>query len=208
MNKKVYSIIVVIYTVFNIGALIGFNFYENKNNDENYIGNKDSYVQNQQKTAENEEEVNVQENENEDKIEGKVEEKIKKTEKSSNNAADKNNIMYESDKEIYNNSSYKSSNSYKGKESSSESNKVFKLSAEEIISDLSPVEKAKVLFVCRKLTKAEYNEIEEYLSYNNEKLGVTKVFNILENRLDEESLEEVIEIFSKYMDVDKVDEIN
>lgn len=207
MDKNKCSLIVVIYTIFNIGVLIGFNVYEN-NNHEDYISNNGNYVQNQQKNLENEEITNVQQNKNEDKIQGEAEVEIKKTEKNSNNTLSENNTMHESDKEIDNNSSYKSGNSYKQKESSSESNKVFKLSAEEIINDLSSIEKAKILFVCRKLTTEEYNEIEEYLSYNNEKLGVTKVFNILENKLDEKSLEDVIEIFSKYMDIDKIDEIN
>lgn len=205
MNKKKYSVIVVIYTVFNLVALVGFNINENKNNYEN----SNIYVENQEKIQESQSDNSLQQKENENKLKSESEEDIisedsTKETKKNNNIKNRKNVTYESDIEISN----KSNNNLNKEENSNQINKVFKVSAKEIISDLTPVEKAKVLFVCRKLTKKEYNEIREYLSYNNEKLGVTKVFDILENKLDEENLEEIVDIFSEYMDVDKIEEIN
>lgn len=210
MNRKGYLVIVVFYTIFNIVVLVLFDNYTNKYEKE-YVENKDSYVEILDNEDKNQQMVNIEESKVNDEISIKNKEKLELSQNNSENVEDKLNIMHESDKDIYNNSSYnyKESSSYdKNKNMANESNQVFKLTAEEIIRDLTPIEKAKILWVCRKLTREEYNDIEEYLSYRNEKLGVIKVYSILESKLDEESLAEVKDIFSKYMDLTKVEEIN
>ena len=203
MDRKKYSIFVILYTIFNIGLLMGASdyiqqVYKNEYSDEKQVNSID-VNDNLNSEVSNEE----NQNKNENLAQNNAENQISTSDKEKNKMQD----TYVSDDEILNyNQSYNSS-SYATRNSSTQSNKVFKVTAEEIIGDLNPIEKAKILWVCRKLTKEEYNEIEEYLSYRNEKLGVMKVYAILEKKLDDESLEEVKEIFSKYIDTDKVKEI-
>lgn len=210
MNRRGYLVIVVFYTIFNIGVLVLLNNYTGEYKKEN-VEYKDFHVEVYDNEEKNQQIISEEESKENDEKYIKNKEKLELSQDNNDNVEDKLNIMYESDKDIYNNSSnnYNESSYYdKNKNIANESNQVFKLTAEEIIRDLTPIEKAKILWVCRKLTKEEYNDIEEYLSYRNEKLGVIKVYNILESKLDEESLGEVKDIFSKYMDLTKVEEIN
>lgn len=203
MNRKKYSIFVIMYTIFNIGLLMGASdyiqqAYKNEYSDEkqvNSIENNSGY----------ENKVSVEEikDKNEKLTQNNSENKSSMSQRKKSNMQN----TYISDDEVLNFSTNYSSGSTTRRKSSTQSTKVFKVTADEIISDLNPLEKAKILWVCRKLTKEEYNEIEEYLSYNNEKLGVMKVYAILEKKLDEDSLKEVKEIFSKYIDTEKVKEI-
>ena len=195
MDRKKYSIFIILYTIFNIGVLIGARDYINEVNgsDYNYEGQENV----------NEIYDNKIKDYNENLVKNNPENEISMYE------IDKSTKekTYESDEALSSHSDRYYNGSSTNRSSSTQGNKVFKVTAEEIISDLNTIEKAKILWVCRKLTKEEYNEIEEYLSYSNEKVGIMKVYRILENKLDEDSLEEVKEIFSKYMDTEKVKEI-
>lgn len=200
MNRKKYIVFVILYTIFNIGVLMGASdyiqqSYVNQAQREEQVINKES--SGQIDTEVSEAIIEESENKNDNLAQNNAENQISMNEGS-----------YETDKEVLNYSlSYKQRTSRRVNSSTQQSTKVFKVTADEIISDLNPIEKAKILWVCRKLTKEEYNEIEEYLSYQNEKLGVMKVYAILEEKLDDESLEDVKEIFSKYIDTEKVKEI-
>lgn len=200
MNRKKYIVFVILYTIFNIGVLMGASdyiqqSYVNQAQREEQVINKES--SGQIDTEVSEAIIEESENKNDNLAQNNAENQISMNEDN-----------YETDKEVLNYSlSYKQRTSRRVNSSTQQSTKVFKVTADEIISDLNPIEKAKILWVCRKLTKEEYNEIEEYLSYQNEKLGVMKVYAILEEKLDDESLEDVKEIFSKYIDTEKVKEI-
>lgn len=201
MNRRKYSIFVIMYTIFNIGLLIGAGDYIQQAYKSEY--NEEKQVNSIEVNDNSKNEVITEENQNknENLTQNNAENEISTADREKTNMQNK----HISDDGILNYS--KSYSSASTRNSSTQNNKVFKVTADEIISDLNPVEKAKILWVCRKLTKEEYNEIEEYLSYNNEKLGIMKVYGILEKKLDDESLEEVKEIFSKYIDIDKVKEI-
>ena len=209
MDRKKYSIFIILYTIFNIGVLIGARDYINEINgsDYNYEGQEKLKEIDTNKNSK----ANIYENKIKDYNENKNENLVKNNPENeiSLYQIDKSNKekSYESDEALSSHSDRYYNGSSKNRNSSTQGNKVFKVTAEEIISDLNTIEKAKILWVCRKLTKEEYNEIEEYLSYSNEKVGVMKVYRILENKLDEDSLEEVKEIFSKYIDTEKVKEI-
>lgn len=212
MNKRIYSMIIIIYTVFNISMMFLYDGYGSKNTNEN-VREMDMSMEDEQNYRAEIDNNESKENSKEDLGNYKFNNKKDISEEVDTNK-NNYNFKYESD-EITNNisdeknitrdkeSSFNSSNYY----NKNKVNKVFNSSASEIIKDLTAMEKAKVLVVCTKLSREEYKNISEYLSYNNERLGVLKVYDILEKKLDDESLEELKEIFFRYMDVDKVKEI-
>ena len=212
MNKRIYSMIIIIYTVFNISMMFLYDEYDSKNTNEN-VREMDMSMEDEQNYRAEIDNNESKENSKEDLGNYKFNNKKDISEEVDTNK-NNYNFKYESD-EITNNisdeknitrdkeSSFNSSNYY----NKNKVNKVFNSSASEIIKDLTAMEKAKVLVVCTKLSREEYKNISEYLSYNNERLGVLKVYDILEKKLDDESLEELKEIFFRYMDVDKVKEI-
>lgn len=203
MNRKKCAIFVIMYTIFNIGLLMGASDYIQHAYKNEYSDKKQVNAIENNSVYENKADAEEIQNKNEKLTQNNSENQISMSQRKKSNMQNK----YISDDEGLNYSTNHSSGSTTRQNSSIQSTKVFKVTADEIISDLNTLEKAKILWVCRKLTKEEYNDIEEYLSYSNEKVGVMKVYAILEKKLDEDSLEEVKEIFSKYIDTEKVKEI-
>lgn len=203
MGRRKCSIFVIIYTIFNIGLLIGASDYIKHAYKDEYNDKEQGNAIESNSVYENKDGVEEIQNKNEKLTQNNSESQISMSQRKKSNMQNK----YISDDEVLNYSTNHSGGNTTRRNSSTQNTKVFKVTADEIISDLNSLEKAKILWVCRKLTKEEYNDIEEYLSYSNEKIGVMKVYDILEKKLDEDSLEEVKEIFSKYIDTEKVKEI-
>jgi len=86
-----------------------------------------------------------------------------------------------------------------------EKNKVMKVPAEEIINKLTISEKAKIMSICKRLDDDDYSEINEFLTYKNERLAVLRTLNVIESKVDETGVEELKKIFSKYIDMNKVE---
>ncbi len=80
-----------------------------------------------------------------------------------------------------------------------------KVPPEELIDELTISEKAKIIGICKELNEEDYSEINEFLTYNNERLAVLRTLNVIERKVDEEQIEELKKIFSKYIDMDKVE---
>jgi len=87
----------------------------------------------------------------------------------------------------------------------SEKYHVMKASPNEIMDELTLAEKTKVMLICKELTKKDYSDITEFLTYKDERLGVMRTLNVLEKRVKKEKVEELKGIFSKYIDLDKVE---
>ena len=209
MNKKIYLIIIIGYTIFNIFIMNLSAWDSNKNiNINEASGDNTINMLNEQNYKDKTGSIEIKENNNEDRDSYKFNNK-----KEALSEVDENNynFKYESDEITNNNVSRekKNKNSFDSinYHNKNKVNKVFNSSADEIIKDLTTIEKAKVLIVCTKLSREEYKNISEYLSYNNERLGVLKVYDILEKKLDDKSLEDLKKIFFRYMDIEKVKEI-
>lgn len=86
-------------------------------------------------------------------------------------------------------------------------NQVIKVPIEDLVSYLSLEEKAKILSLSKKLTKEDFQKFQEYLSYKNQKIGVRRALEILEQRMSSKQVSEIKEIFSKYIDMNTVENI-
>lgn len=219
MKKKRYSVIVVLYTVFNIVVLVKFNIDEDLKEKKSYKSQYiDKYIieDSQEDKYSEAYNKNIASNESFDNDDGNDNESSENTEESIITEERINNLRrkasyemqvkidksYESDQEIGNIHELELD---KYNKEIIEKNNVMKASPDEIMEELTPVEKTKIMLICRKLTKEDYSDITEYMTYKNERLAVMRTLNIIENRVEEEKVEELKGILSKYIDISKVE---
>jgi len=214
MNRKGYSVIIILYTIVNIIALVSFNI-SNENLDykeENKVIAKSSEKAenyNKEITTGIEKE-NMDASTSQDLIKNNgVNETIVSDEELEKRRIEANrerqnqlNQIYKSDNEIVKIDEIEFD---KYNKQVKEKNKVMKVPPEELIDELTISEKAKIIGICKELNEADYSEINEFLTYNNERLAVLRTLNVIERKVDEEQIEELKKIFSKYIDMDKVE---
>ncbi|MGN9162462.1 hypothetical protein [Clostridium sulfidigenes] len=214
MNRKGYSVIIILYTIVNIIALVSFNI-SNENLDykeENKVIAKSSEKAenyNKEITTGIEKE-NMEANTSQDLIKNNginetivSDEELKKRRIQANRERQNQlNQIYKSDNEIVKIDEIEFD---KYNKQVKEKNKVMKVPPEELIDELTISEKAKIIGICKELNEEDYSEINEFLTYNNERLAVLRTLNVIERKVDEEQIEELKKIFSKYIDMDKVE---
>lgn len=214
MNRKGYSVIIILYTIVNIIALVSFNI-SNENLDykeENKVIAKSSEKAenyNKEITTGIEKE-NMDANTSHDLIKNNgvnetivSDEELKKRRIQANRERQNQlNQIYKSDNEIVKIDEIEFD---KYNKQVKEKNKVMKVPPEELIDELTISEKAKIIGICKDLNEEDYSEINEFLTYNNERLAVLRTLNVIERKVDEEQIEELKKIFSKYIDMDKVE---
>lgn len=214
MNRKGYSVIIILYTIVNIIALVSFNI-SNENLDykeENKVIAKSSEKAenyNKEITTGIEKE-NMDANTSQDLIKNNgvnetivSDEELKKRRIEANRERQNQlNQIYKSDNEIVKTDEIEFD---KYNKQVKEKNKVMKVPPEELIDELTISEKAKIIGICKDLNEEDYSEINEFLTYNNERLAVLRTLNVIERKVDEEQIEELKKIFSKYIDMDKVE---
>lgn len=214
MNRKGYSVIIILYTIVNIIALVSFNI-SNENLDykeENKVIAKSSEKAenyNKEITTGIEKE-NMDANTSQDLIKNNgvnetivSDEELKKRRIQANRERQNQlNQIYKSDNEIVKIDEIEFD---KYNKQVKEKNKVMKVPPEELIDELTISEKAKIIGICKELNEEDYSEINEFLTYNNERLAVLRTLNVIERKVDEEQIEELKKIFSKYIDMDKVE---
>jgi len=214
MNRKGYSVIIILYTIVNIIALVSFNI-SNENLDykeENkVIAESNEKVENYNKEITTGiEKENMDANTSQDLIKNNgVNETIVSDEKLEKRRIEANremqnqlNQIYKSDNEIV---KFDEIEFDEYDKQVKEKNKVMKVPPEELIDELTISEKAKIIGICKDLNEEDYSEINEFLTYNNERLAVLRTLNVIERKVDEEQIEELKKIFSKYIDMDKVE---
>jgi len=214
MNRKGYSVIIILYTIVNIIALVSFNI-SNENldyKDENKVIAKSSEKAenyNKEITTGIEKE-NMDANTSQDLFKNNgvnetivSDEELKKRRIQANRERQNQlNQIYKSDNEIVKIDEIEFD---KYNKQVKEKNKVMKVPPEELIDELTISEKAKIIGICKELNEEDYSEINEFLTYNNERLAVLRTLNVIERKVDEEQIEELKKIFSKYIDMDKVE---
>lgn len=214
MNRKGYSVIIILYTIVNIIALVSFNI-SNENLDykeENkVIAESNEKVENYNKEITTGiEKENMDANTSQDLIKNNgVNETIVSDEELEKRRIQANremqnqlNQIYKSDNEIVKIDEIEFD---KYNKQVKEKNKVMKVPPEELIDELTISEKAKIIGICKELNEEDYSEINEFLTYNNERLAVLRTLNVIERKVDEEQIEELKKIFSKYIDMNKVE---
>lgn len=201
--------IVVIYTILNIILLINFNEYQE--NDLEEKNNNQYTYKDELKLERISEEARLKESKG---VEGSNEEEIQPRESSINDNYNKKSIEATSKNQEQLKSLYKSDSEIvkiddlqldKYNKEICEKNKVMKTSTDEMIKDLSAVEKGKIMLICKELTEEDYEDITEYLSYNNERLAVMRTLDVLESKVEKKKVDQIKEIFSKYIDMSKVE---
>ncbi len=214
MNRKGYSVTIILYTIVNIIALVSFNI-SNENLDykeENKVIAKSSEKAenyNKEITTGIEKE-NMDANTSQDLIKNNgvnetivSDEELKKRRIQANRERQNQlNQIYKSDNEIVKIDEIEFD---KYNKQVKEKNKVMKVPPEELIDELTISEKAKIIGICKDLNEEDYSEINEFLTYNNERLAVLRTLNVIERKVNEEQIEELKKIFSKYIDMDKVE---
>ncbi len=214
MNRKGYSVIIILYTIVNIIALVSFNI-SNENLDykeENkVIAESNEKVENYNKEITTGiEKENMDANTSQDLIKNNgVNETIVSDEELEKRRIEANremqnqlNQIYKSDNEIV---KFDEIEFDEYNKQVKEKNKVMKVPPEELIDELTISEKAKIIGICKDLNEEDYSEINEFLTYNNERLAVLRTLNVIERKVDEEQIEELKKIFSKYIDMNKVE---
>ena len=215
MNRKIYSVIIVIYTILNIAALVIFNINNDNfnSNDVNIAiskNNKKSEIYDNEDismdTPKEYKDTNIpqdldEENKNEDK--GALTEDLSKKRTQANREKQNQlNKIYESDSEIIKTDEIELD---KHNKMVIEKSKVMKIPVDELENNLTILEKAKIVSICKDLNDKDYSEINEFLTYKDERLAVLRTLNVIESKIDEEQVEELKQIFSKYIDMDKVE---
>lgn len=214
MNRKGYSVIIILYTIVNIIALVSFNI----SNENLYYKEENKVIAKSSEKAENYnkeittgiEKENMDANTSRDLIKNNgvnetivSDEELKKRRIQANRERQNQlNQIYKSDNEIVKIDEIEFD---KYNKQVKEKNKVMKVPPEELIDELTISEKAKIIGICKDLNEEDYSEINEFLTYNNERLAVLRTLNVIERKVDEEQIEELKKIFSKYIDMDKVE---
>ncbi|WP_346886577.1 hypothetical protein [Clostridium sp. UBA4395] len=214
MNRKGYSVIIILYTIVNIIALVSFNI----SNENLYYKEENKVIAKSGEKAENYnkeittgiEKENMDANTSQDLIKNNgvnetsvSDEELKKRRIEANRERQNQlNQIYKSDNEIVKTDEIEFD---KYNKQVKEKNKVMKVPPEELIDELTISEKAKIIGICKELNEEDYSEINEFLTYNNERLAVLRTLNVIERKVDEEQIEELKKIFSKYIDMDKVE---
>jgi hypothetical protein len=85
-------------------------------------------------------------------------------------------------------------------------NQVIKIPIGDLMSHLSLNEKGKLMAISTRFKEDDYEKFEEYLGYKNQKVGVRKALEVLEEKLPPKQVEEIKEILSKYIDMKVVEE--
>ncbi len=214
MNRKGYSVIIILYTIVNIIALVSFNI----SNENLYYKEENKVIAKSSEKAENYnkeittgiEKENMDANTSQDLIKNNgvnetsvSDEELKKRRIEANRERQNQlNQIYKSDNEIVKTDEIEFD---KYNKQVKEKIKVMKVPPEELIDELTISEKAKIIGICKALNEEDYSEINEFLTYNNERLAVLRTLNVIERKVDEEQIEELKKIFSKYIDMDKVE---
>jgi len=202
MKRKIYSFIVILYTIFTICI---FKFYAtDKKHEEimpNIFNRENIMIDNDQIFGIYEENDEHKELEKEEKIEKNIQMDNSKSRfndmnldtKLFSDGVDENvEIIVEGEFDSYNIEQRKK-------------NSVIKVPPEEIETALSINDKVKLFTMSDKIPKEEQNKISDYLQYKNQKIGVRKSLDVLKNYLSEKELYEVKNIARKFIDMDTVE---
>jgi len=214
MNRKGYSVTIILYTIVNIAALVSFNINnENLNyKEENKVISK-SYEKDESYNKETPTDIQkkyIDTNTSQDSVKSDAtkesvvldEDLAKRGIQDNGEKQNKLNEIYKSDNEIVKGDEVEFD---KYDKEIKEKSKVMKVPAEELINELTFSEKAKIMSICKELNEEDYSDISEFITYNDERLAVLRTLNVIENKVDEEQIEELKKIFSKYIDMDKVE---
>ena len=210
MNRKFYSIIVIIYSLICIYIMSNYKLpnkdvnkditlvkkqQEESNTNSSYknIKSKENLKNNDTNNIENESGIKDFSEYSKSKTKEIVEDNLDETYKLTHEDSGISEIKGEFD----------SFNTEMRKK-----NQVIKVPVEEIVSCLSLSEKGKLFTISRKLSNEEYDKFQEYLGYKNQKIGMRKALEIIEAKLPQDEVEEVKAILSKFMDMELIENGN
>lgn len=122
---------------------------------------------------------------------------------SSNNKENKdylNSPNNEGNKENKNSNINSSTN--KKEETQATNAKIFNVNKEEILGNLSLVEKTKLLTIANKISTVDVERMKNSLKKNGEKEGITEVVRVLKLRLKSDDYNEIKNILSPYINIE------
>lgn len=211
MNKKFYSVIVIIYSALCIYIMINYKVpnedvnkditlvkkqqeeSSDKNSNNTYVNTKETIKNNDSNATKNDIQVKGFNEYSRSKTRKIVDDNLNETYKLAHEDSGINSI----------NGEFDSFNTEQRKK-----NQVIKVPVDEIVSCLSLSEKGKLFTISRKLSNEDYIKFQEYLGYKNQKIGMRKALEIIEAKLPQEEVEEVKTILSKFMDMEVIENSN
>ncbi len=202
MKRKIYSFIVILYTIFTICI---FKFYATDKKNEEIVSN----IFNRENIMIDNDQISGIHEKNDEHKELEKEEKIQKNIQMDNSKSKFNDMNLDTklfldevdeNVEVIVEGEFDSYNIEQRKK-----NSVIKVPPEEIETALSINDKVKLFTMSDKIPKEEQNKISDYLQYKNQKIGVRKSLDVLKNYLSEKELYEVKNIARKFIDMDTVE---
>jgi hypothetical protein len=218
MKKKFYSTIVIVYSIICIYIMLSYKI-PNKSINENISAvrkqqeiakqdkNKEVQIQDKYNVKEYDNEADVASYNSSDVLEGtgSVGAKDYKKNKGIKIVEDNVKELYDAgNKDFLTDEVQGEFDSYNIEQR--KRNQVIKVPVNDLISHLSLSEKGKLLAMSQKFKEDDYAKFQEFLGYKNQKFGIRKALEILEDNLSNKQVQEVKDIFSKYIDMDIVEE--
>lgn len=203
MKRKIYSFIVILYTIFTICI---FKFYATDKRDEEIVSNifnRDNIMINNDQifSIHEKNEIHKEKDLEEEKLEKNIEIDNNNSKFNGRNLDTKLSLdEVDENTEVIVEGEFDSYNIEQRKK-----NSVIKIQPEEIETALSINDKVKLFTMSDKIPKEEQNKISDYLQYKNQKIGVRKSLDVLKNYLSEKELYEVKKIARKFIDMDTVE---
>jgi hypothetical protein len=211
-REKVYSSIIIIITVISVSILLAYkdnsydygdlkidqeqfqvNNHDNKNNID--IGKREANTINKPSTK------LINNNSN-----SSYKENLNNSEIKYNSSGDTNlkeDIKDKDKDDIY--ADNKMDEEYSVEDETVQTMSIFKVDKSTIISKLSVTDKAKLLYISRKLSSADYSNIQDDLKSSNELEAAEDIFKILKNRLSSQDYNKVKNILAPYINVEYID---
>lgn len=146
--------------------------------------------------------IDINKNKNSNYNNEEKNEKDKINDNSSKNKEDKENLNTPNNEESKENKNSNNSSNNKKEETQATNAKIFNVNKEEILGNLSLVEKTKLFTIANKISTVDVERMKNSLKKNGEKEGITEVVRVLKLRLKSDDYDEIKNILSPYINIE------
>lgn len=212
MNKGFLSFLVLFFTTVIMGAMMYFvnlNYEQVKFQVDSVKNEKNEILD----INEEENEQKIIENNKEDLKEDKEKENISENNNKQSNDLDESQLKEEKEiegKSKENATNIKKNEKYKEKvavgKSSKESKEVFKVDKYSIPKKINKADKFKLMAIAKNLSLTDYGVLLEHIKRNDELDAAIDIFKILKDKLEEEEYKEMKDILSPYINIELIEE--
>ncbi|GFZ31242.1 hypothetical protein CSC2_17680 [Clostridium zeae] len=210
-KQKKYSCIIIFITFISVGVMVVNNKYDNEKlqvslkqdltKKQSNISKEKQLTQNNQNNKQSSDKLNSQ---NESAINTNIDNSAKSNEDSNKQNISSNDSELENNYDAYVNQG-DNYNSSIFDEESIPTVSIFKIDKNTILNKISIADKAKLIYLSRKLSLSDYDYIKDDMKSSNEIEASKDIFTILKKKLSYSDYEKVKNILSPYIDVDYIE---